>query len=32
VPASQLERYRGALATLVESSMLVNAAASEVGA
>lgn len=32
VPASQLERYRGALATLVESSMLVNAAASEVAA
>ena len=32
VPAAQLERYRGALATLVESRMLIDAAESEVAA
>lgn len=32
VPAAQLERYRGALATLVESRMLIDAAENEVAA
>ncbi|MER3390343.1 MAG: mycofactocin biosynthesis chaperone MftB [Microcella sp.] len=32
VHATQVERYRGAIATLVESSMLVDAAESEVAA
>jgi len=32
VPVSQVERYRGAIATLVESSMLIDAAENEVAA